>query len=127
MRIDVGTSLRLPSLNNSPAAAVGPDYLQHDTTSDASSASTAEAVTCNGSEIKVDVTNDAQSSDESGGMLVVSRYIVSHTHTLDCTVGTTDRLGMADGPIWWPKPPGRPTGSPAPYWNLERRIASCHR
>ena len=26
---------------------------------------------------------------------------------------------MADGPIWWPKPPGRPTGSPAPYWNLE--------
>jgi len=28
-------------------------------------------------------------------------------------------LGMADGPIWWPKPPGRPTGSPAPYWNLE--------
>jgi len=25
---------------------------------------------------------------------------------------------MADGPIWWPKPPGRPTGSPAPYWNL---------
>jgi len=81
VRIDVGTSLRLPSLNNSPAAAVGPDYLQHDTTSDASSASTAEAVTCNGSEIKVDVTNDAQSSDESGGMLGVSRYIVSHTHT----------------------------------------------
>jgi len=26
---------------------------------------------------------------------------------------------MADGPIWWPKPPGRPAGGPAPYWNLE--------
>ena len=30
---------------------------------------------------------------------------------------------MADGPIWWPKPPGRPIGSPAPYWNLE--LGTC--
>jgi len=33
---------------------------------------------------------------------------------------------MADGPIWWPKPPGRPTGSPAPYWNLELGTWKLH-
>jgi len=72
VKIDVSASLRLPESSHKslPAADAGDrtDSSQHNTTDDASSSGTAEAVTCNGNEIKVYITNGDKSSEEAGGM-----------------------------------------------------------
>lgn len=70
VKIDVGMSPRLPESphKNLPtaASAVETDCSQPNATGDMSSAGTAEAVACNGSEMKADCTTGVESSDETG-------------------------------------------------------------
>jgi len=76
IKIDVSTSPGLPEpslkTSSSVAAATAADCRQSDSTGDALPAGTAENITCNGTEVTVDVSIDSsgvQSSEEAGGMM----------------------------------------------------------
>jgi len=95
IKIDVSTppGLPEPSLKTSSvvAAAAAADIRQPNTTGDVSPAGTAEDVTCNGTEVTVDVRIDSsgvQSSEEAGGMM--NRYDMKFAFNLSNLLGDND-------------------------------------
>jgi len=74
IKVVVGTSSTFPESshkNSSDIADAAADCRQPSAASDVSLAGTAEAIACNGPEVKADVVADASgvhSSDETGGM-----------------------------------------------------------